>query len=199
MVSCRHLRNGSNHSNVRRSRGKVSVLPAHQLHRIADKGQQHFLRGAIKVARHATDEPTALILEVDGERVEGLEQYRQHSPGCLTRPSRPGRVLAPSAADGYVMLEPLKRGTHTINFGGTLPDIESGGDAERAVRLLPGKSQRPSRNAGTGRPAAFSQAAMAPETVLTAARCVMRSRHARSPGVEAVIGAPWRSPNRAAM
>jgi hypothetical protein len=45
-------------------------------------------------------------------------------------------------------------------------------------------------NAGTGRPAALSQAAIALTTGLTAGRRVIRSRHSSSLGVLKVTGAP---------
>lgn len=54
-------------------------------------------------------------------------------------------------------------------------------------------------NGGMGRPAPFSHRAIAPATSRTAGRCVMRSRHRNSRGVDCVIGAPLRSPNNAAM
>jgi hypothetical protein len=44
-------------------------------------------------------------------------------------------------------------------------------------------------NAGTGRPAVRSQFAMALTTGITAGRNVMRSRHSKSLGVAAVMGA----------
>jgi hypothetical protein len=50
-------------------------------------------------------------------------------------------------------------------------------DGERRAHAAGcGPSQGASKKPGTGRPAAFSQAAMAPQTVLTAGRCVMQSR-----------------------
>jgi hypothetical protein len=54
-------------------------------------------------------------------------------------------------------------------------------------------------NAGTGRPAAVNQLAMALTTARTAGRRVMRVRHSNNLGVALVMGAPWRSPNKAAM
>jgi len=44
-------------------------------------------------------------------------------------------------------------------------------------------------NAGTGRAAARNQFAIALTTGITAGRCVMRSRHSKSLGVAAVMGA----------
>jgi hypothetical protein len=46
-------------------------------------------------------------------------------------------------------------------------------------------------NAGTGRPAVVSQAAIALTTGLTAGRRVIRSRHSSSLGVVKVTGAPY--------
>lgn len=79
-----------------------------------------------ETAKAITDHPSYLVLEVDGHRVEHLASYRQATAQCFdmgSLASPPYRVF-PSAANGYyVMLRPLARGKHVLNFGGVLPDI----------------------------------------------------------------------------
>jgi hypothetical protein len=73
-----------------------------------------------------TDDPTALILEVDGVRVENLAVHRQATIECfdLGALTRDKIHVFPSAANGYyVMLRPLSPGRHTLNFGGALPSM----------------------------------------------------------------------------
>lgn len=78
------------------------------------------------LAGRMTDGVAMLVLEVDGVRYAGLERHRQLSPECFNAYARyPGGARAfPAASNGYyVMLKPLARGRHTINFGGALPDM----------------------------------------------------------------------------
>lgn len=77
-------------------------------------------------ARRITDEPSALLVDLDGQRLGQLERYRQATPECFNMgalANPPARVY-PSAANGYyVMLEPLAPGRHELNFGGALPGM----------------------------------------------------------------------------
>lgn len=76
-------------------------------------------------AARLTDGAHALILEVDGKRVERLGAFRQASK-CfnIAELSTPKQFVFPSAANGYyVMLKPLGPGTHVISFGGALPGM----------------------------------------------------------------------------
>jgi hypothetical protein len=73
-----------------------------------------------------TNHVSALVLDINGKRFEALELYRQASDQCfdLGAKSKPPQRIFPSAANGYyVMLRPLERGTHVINFGGALPSM----------------------------------------------------------------------------
>lgn len=75
-------------------------------------------------AARVTDGAEMLVLEVDGVRYDGLQRHRQASPECFNAWARhpSGARLFPTASNGYyVMLKPLPRGRHTINFGGALP------------------------------------------------------------------------------
>jgi len=79
-----------------------------------------------EVSRDAMDDVTSLVLRIDGRAVQGLQAQRIGSEGCFDaglRQTPPARIY-PSAADGfYVMLKPLGRGRHTVEFGGITPDM----------------------------------------------------------------------------
>ena len=80
-------------------------------------------------ARAMTDAPQALLLELDGQRIEGLAAHRQAPTECFDMGAlaQPRLRIFPSAANGYyVMLKPLSPGTHTLNFGGVLPSMVQG-------------------------------------------------------------------------
>lgn len=69
---------------------------------------------------------SALVLDVDGERTPNLMAYRQATAQCFDLGARTEEKMKmfPSAANGYyVMLKPLSRGKHEINFGGALPNM----------------------------------------------------------------------------
>lgn len=77
-------------------------------------------------AARQTDGPLALVLEVGAERVAVSEAHRQVSGRCFDLGARmePPSRIHPAASDGYyVMLKPLPKGTHVINFGGILPSL----------------------------------------------------------------------------
>lgn len=95
-----------------------AVMPTHSDGQVCE--------AAMMKARVITDEPAVLVLEVDGKRVPGLERHRQATQDCfdMAAHSRSGAGSFPSAANGYyVMLRPLAPGTHTLNFGGSLPGL----------------------------------------------------------------------------
>jgi hypothetical protein len=79
-----------------------------------------------ETAKAVTDDPSVLVLELDGQRVEGLSKYRQATTECFDMGAlaEPKYRVFPSAADGYyVMLPPLTPGKHVLNFGGRLPSM----------------------------------------------------------------------------
>ena len=79
---------------------------------------------AKKEAAAATAEVSSLVLEVDGKLFKNLEVHRQATKACFDLAAQAGGGAAPSAGNGYyVMLRPLSRGTHTLNFGGRLPGL----------------------------------------------------------------------------
>lgn len=74
--------------------------------------------------RATTDDASSLVLELDGKVIKSLERHRQASPHCFDLAARTGGGLSPAASNGYyVMLRPLSRGTHSLNFGGILPGM----------------------------------------------------------------------------
>ena len=79
---------------------------------------------AKKEAAAATAEVSSLVLEVDGKLFRNLEVHRQATRVCFDLAAQAGGGMAPSAGNGYyIMLRPLSRGTHTLNFGGRLPEF----------------------------------------------------------------------------
>jgi hypothetical protein len=71
-----------------------------------------------------TEDVSSLVLEIDGKRFTNLEAHRQATRECFDLNALAGGGVSPSAANGYyIMLPPLSRGTHTLNFGGILPGI----------------------------------------------------------------------------
>jgi hypothetical protein len=79
---------------------------------------------AMEEARVSTDDVTALVLEIDGKRIDHLEVHRQATKDCFDLAALSSGGVSPSAANGYyIMLRPLSRGTHTLNFGGILPGM----------------------------------------------------------------------------
>lgn len=77
-------------------------------------------------AERLTNDASALILEVDGIRVQNLITHRQATNQCFSMSTidEPKYQVYPSAANGYyIMLQPLPPGVHTLNFGGALPSI----------------------------------------------------------------------------
>lgn len=77
-------------------------------------------------AAYRMEDASSLILDVDGVRTPRLMSYRQATTRCFDLGARTDEKMNmfPSAANGYyVMLKPLSRGKHEINFGGALPDM----------------------------------------------------------------------------
>jgi hypothetical protein len=77
-------------------------------------------------AARLTESPTALLFVLNEVKTERLETHRQATIGCfdLGEKTKPRRRITPTAANGYyIMLRPLPRGTHSLNFGGVLPGM----------------------------------------------------------------------------
>jgi hypothetical protein len=83
-------------------------------------------RSLMAAAARMTQDPSHLVLAIDGVREADLALHRQPTPGCfdLLALATPKRPPYPAAANGYyVMLRPLPPGTHTLEFGGMLPGM----------------------------------------------------------------------------
>jgi hypothetical protein len=77
-------------------------------------------------AERVTNNPSALVLEIDGVQINNLESHRLATKNCfdIGVNAKPKTRVYPSAANGYyAMLKPLPPGRHTINFGGILPSM----------------------------------------------------------------------------
>lgn len=56
--------------------------------------------------------------------IPGLELLRQATRECFDLAARAGGGVSPSAGNGfYIMLRPLRRGTHKLEFGAILPSM----------------------------------------------------------------------------
>lgn len=85
-------------------------------------------------------DPSSVFLEIDGEAVTDLDDFRVESPlftfGPLpennvqqfTGVDAPAGTRSPAVSDGYfAMVKPLSVGTHTIRFGGVIDVTSIGG------------------------------------------------------------------------
>ena len=73
-------------------------------------------------AAEMTNDVSSLVLEIDGVRAKDLTVHRLATEKCFDLNELSGGGIYPAAANGYyVMLAPLKPGSHTLNFGGVLP------------------------------------------------------------------------------
>lgn len=85
----------------------------------AEGGSESCMSLAARAAA-LTDDPSALILEIDGVRFEGLAAHRMATP-CF--PLEPG-TRPDAVGNGYfVAVGPLPKGQHVLNFGGILPQL----------------------------------------------------------------------------
>ena len=80
----------------------------------------------METAERVTNDPAALVLELNGARIGNLAAYRQATKKCFDMGAlTEGQYkIFPSAANGYyAMLRPLPPGKHVLNFGGALPEM----------------------------------------------------------------------------
>ncbi len=72
-------------------------------------------------AARLTQSPSALVLEINGVRIEDLESHRIATKGCF---QLAGNDSPLGAGNGYyVAVAPLPPGVHVLNFGGILPGM----------------------------------------------------------------------------
>jgi hypothetical protein len=92
------------------------------------------LRDCAKMFTDLVD-TSSLFLEIDGQPVTNLGDFRVQSPLFTFGPLPPNNILgapagstSPSVSDGYfVMLKPLSVGRHTLHFGGMADFTPVGG------------------------------------------------------------------------
>ena len=90
----------------------------------SEESRASYCASFARTAKAVTDQPSNLILDLDGRRIEDLTSYRQFTTECFDvgALAEPKYRIFPSAANGYyVMLRPLSPGKHVLNFGGMLP------------------------------------------------------------------------------
>ena len=88
---------------------------------VSETGSQVTLVAVFVQVYALTQSPAALVLEVNGQRFNGLASHRQVTRGCFEVFEDDN---TPAAGNGfYVAIGPLKRGRYTLNFGGILPDL----------------------------------------------------------------------------
>ncbi len=105
--------------------GKYLFLPLINYVVMPGVGSSSGCMSMMSQATLMTNNISALIFELDGERSYSLNEHRQ-ATNCFDMGvrSKPKVKVFPSAANGYyVMLRPLPKGTHTLNFGGALPSM----------------------------------------------------------------------------
>lgn len=107
--------------------GRTLFFPLANYIVFAPAGSRAGCRELIAEAASLTDGPQALVLELNGVRLELATSHRQPSMGCfdLEAMGRSPKGFGPAASNGYyVALRPLPKGTHTLNFGAILPSIQ---------------------------------------------------------------------------
>lgn len=67
-----------------------------------------------------TDNPSLLVLEIDGQQYSGLSSHR-FTADCFSLV--PGQKPDTAGSGYYVAIKALSRGKHVLNFGGMLPSI----------------------------------------------------------------------------
>lgn len=107
--------------------GKTLFFPLVNYVVYAPPGSRRGCMALMAEAASRTDDPAALVLELNGVRIDVTPSHRQGSAGCFNLEARQPQPegLGPAAANGYyVALKPLPKGTHTLNFGAILPSIQ---------------------------------------------------------------------------
>jgi hypothetical protein len=83
-------------------------------------------KAVTSTAARMTDGVSNLVLRIDGEPYAALVRHRQATRECfdIGELATPPVRIYPSAANGYyVMLRPLRPGTHVVDLGGILPSM----------------------------------------------------------------------------
>jgi hypothetical protein len=100
--------------------GKVLLFPLINYVTFRGEGTKEDCVSLAVRAAALTDRPSALILDIDGKRYNGLDSHRLATP-CFGLV--PGQHADAVSNGYYVAIRPLSRGRHVLNFGGALPDM----------------------------------------------------------------------------
>lgn len=100
--------------------GKVLFFPLINHVTFRGEGSKESCMSLARRVAELTGRPSALILDVDGERYDGLEAHRLATPCFGLIPGQPPDAVSNGY---YVALRPLSKGKHVLNFGGVLPDM----------------------------------------------------------------------------
>jgi hypothetical protein len=82
--------------------------------------------GVTQQAEEITDDAEDLRVTINGKDVRDVVRYRERSSRCFNAAARSGTGanIYPSASNGYwIMLRPLPKGQHRIEFSGRLGDF----------------------------------------------------------------------------
>lgn len=101
--------------------GKTLFFPLVNVITVQPEDEDESCASLKQRAARATQSPSALLLDINGRRFNGLAAHRQVTKRCF-HVFNDDDTLA--AANGYfVAYGPLKPGRYTLNFGGILPDL----------------------------------------------------------------------------
>lgn len=100
--------------------GKTLFFPLINYVTLRDQGTNETCLSLASRAAALTNDPSALVLEINGTRFDKLQAHRMASP-CFS--IVPGEKADAVANGYYVAIRPLPRGTHVLNFGGVLPSM----------------------------------------------------------------------------
>lgn len=106
------------------ARGKYLLLPALAQMVYRTKGEGECARyERERIAEQASFSVRATYIVLDGERFDGLDDFRPFTPKCTSIRGTLGEVVVDDAIffGSWVMLQPLPPGEHVISFGGELP------------------------------------------------------------------------------
>jgi hypothetical protein len=102
-------------------RGKRLFFPLINYVTFQAEGSNESCMSLMARAARLTKNPSALVLEVDGVRFQGLQRHLQATKRCFRPDGSDGPLAA--ASGYYVALPPLAPGEHVLNFGGILLDM----------------------------------------------------------------------------
>ncbi|MFG6429836.1 hypothetical protein [Roseateles sp. LYH14W] len=101
--------------------GKTLFFPLINYVTYTAEGQRLSCASLMQSAARLTDTLHALVLEVNGQRFEGLAEHRQATRRCFLLFDDDDTLAAGNGY--YAAIGPLAPGRHTLNYGGMLPGM----------------------------------------------------------------------------